>query len=417
MDLKIIPNPHRPVPGLLNPNSLPDTMVCHLYDMVNAQYLLLPPDPLFALMGTVAANMMGPDMVWLLFIGPSSCGKSELLKSLMHVPGVYFESSITSEAAYLSCSKQKDRAPTATGGILYQIGQGGHGMIVMDDITRRFSTHLSESDRKLLAFERDIHSGHCKRSAGADGGMGVPWTGQVGMAAGCTPVIDRFQEISGQLGERWMYFRWPVGNDDQKTALRLSPRKPGWQDDLREVIKGFFSIWTHLEFGNSAEPPRELTTEELDHIKGLSKVAARCRSAVERDPYNKVLTGWHDNMIEGSSRIAVGLKALYLGMDRIGVPDDYRWRIVEKCALDSMPAIRQGIIRACITYPGAAVTEIHKLGRVDEQVLARALGDLSYLDVLTNNHHRGRRPIVTLNEQMSEDIHKYFKELLDEENE
>lgn len=392
--------------GLFNPLKLPDTPICRLFRMIQGEYLIMKPESLFAAMGCVAANMMAGDVCWMLFVGTSSCGKSELLKTLRKVDNIHLKAAISGEQAYISGTPKDKRSKSATGGILYQLGQHCHAMLVLEDITRRFTSNLSENDKKLIAMERDIHSGDVGRDVGSDGGTSFTWAGKIGMIAGVTRVVDRYQEISGQLGERWIYFRWLDVDDQAKTDFRLRGRKENWSDDLTDLVAQFFRIWVHLEFGQTIH--RDLDGTERDRITRIAQVGVRCRSAVERDQYSKHITAWTDTG-ESSTRMAVSLRALYLGMDRIGVPEEYCWRIVQKAALDSMTSLRMGIVKAAHLTPGMTLCDLQKIGKVHADVLYRTYQDLAYLDVLKPSR-QGATTRVNLTDDVQNRMNTYFKE-------
>ena len=85
------------------------------------------PDPgaIYAYMGAVASNLMRGDPVWLMLVGPPSCGKTEILNSTLSMRGVIECASISSEAAFLSATAKKDISKDATGGLLSTRGAGG----------------------------------------------------------------------------------------------------------------------------------------------------------------------------------------------------------------------------------------------------------------------------------------------------
>ena len=60
------------------------------------QWLLLPdPTPIYAVLGTVAANLLPGDPVWLGLIAPPSCAKTEILNSISGLPNVVQAATLT----------------------------------------------------------------------------------------------------------------------------------------------------------------------------------------------------------------------------------------------------------------------------------------------------------------------------------
>ena len=89
------------------------------------RWLILPSrNPVYAVLGTVAANLLPGDPVWLGLIGPPSSAKTEILNSVSTLPYVYQAATLT-PAALLSGVPKKQHHKTAVGGLLRQINTFG----------------------------------------------------------------------------------------------------------------------------------------------------------------------------------------------------------------------------------------------------------------------------------------------------
>jgi hypothetical protein len=89
------------------------------------RWLLLPDvTPLYAMLGTIAANLLPGDPVWLGLIAPASSAKTELLNSTSLPPYVAQLATLT-PAGLLSGTPKKQRAKDASGGVLRQIDKFG----------------------------------------------------------------------------------------------------------------------------------------------------------------------------------------------------------------------------------------------------------------------------------------------------
>jgi hypothetical protein len=83
------------------------------------EHLYLPdPSPVQIVVGTVVANLLSGDPVWLLLVGPPSSGKTELLAPLSSRKCVYEVSTFTSAGLV---SGSRSRRPGATGGLLAEL--------------------------------------------------------------------------------------------------------------------------------------------------------------------------------------------------------------------------------------------------------------------------------------------------------
>ena len=291
---------------------------------------------LYALLGAVAANRMAGPPVWLLIVGPPGNGKTELLQSLVTLPDVHRAATLT-EASLLSGTPRKEHATGAQGGLLRAIG--GFGFLVFKDFTSILSMHR-EARGGLLAALREIYDGEWTRHVGVDGGQTLSWTGKVAVLAGCTQSIDQHHAVMGSMGERFLLFRQPVveGREQTLSALGHAGREGEMRAELVDAVRGLFA-------GISLpDRPPEVNAAEREELVRIASVAVRCRSAVQRDGYNREIELIPDP--EAPARMALALNQLFAGMICIGVERPMAWSIVSKIALDCMPALRRSLLDA-----------------------------------------------------------------------
>src|SRR5262249_13617298 len=89
------------------------------------EWLLLDNDiPVLAMLGTVAANMLPGDAIWLGIIAPPSSAKTEMLITLIKIPHTEMVGTL-SVAGLLSGTPRRQQAAGARGGLLQKIGAFG----------------------------------------------------------------------------------------------------------------------------------------------------------------------------------------------------------------------------------------------------------------------------------------------------
>lgn len=331
--------------------------------------LYLPdPSPLYVLMGAVAANIIEGPPVWLLFVGPPSCGKTEILNSLLDVPRVVGVSDVAGEAAFLSGSPTKDLRRDSTGGILRQTGD--HGALVIND----FTSILSKPRDKLvqiMAVLREAYGGRWQRHIGGEGGRELSWAGKLAVFAGSTGKIDQYAQIAAELGERWVYFRYPERDGFQELALALDSDRGEWRHFLRDRIKEFLAEQC-LSFTSTIKRRTFLSVEKL-HIYDIAQVAVRCRSGVARDAYTKEIIGARER--ELVTRMGAVLGQLLMGLEYVGVPEATRWKLLHQIAMDSMPQLRRIVVEAVQTGP-QTIEQLQERCTCDTRVVKRIVEDL-----------------------------------------
>ncbi len=336
-------------------------------------YLHMPdPSIMYAVLGTVAANMMQGEPVWLMLVGPPGSGKSEWLGSVLRVPNMHETRSISGESAFLSATAERDRSEKASGGLLRKVGS--HGGLVINDFTTILS--MREDDfKKVMSAIRETYSGDWTRDVGSEGGLTLSWHGKIAYLAGCTGTVDQHHAATAILGERWLYYRMEESDGFQR-AMQLirNTRKPEWKDDFMALIAGFLD-GQDLRFGVPIER-RSLTDVEAVRVIDMAEVAVKCRSAVARDRYTKEVIGAKET--ELVTRMSGALTQLLVGLDVIGVTEYDRWKLLGRIALDSMPKLRQLVVMAAWREPGGVtLAELKRVMGTSLPTIGRTVEDLA----------------------------------------
>jgi hypothetical protein len=334
----------------------PTTPTTDLAGVVKAfqHWLYLPdPIPLYATFAVIAANRRQGDPVWMQIIAPSSRGKTEIIGSVRGLPNVHPAATIT-EAALLSGTPKREKAQDSKGGLLRQIGD--FGIIVLKD----FGSVLSmgrDARASVLAALREVFDGSWTRQVGTDGGRTLHWEGKVGMLAGCTPAIDSHHGVMAALGERFIFCRLAEKADDRedhddqlaRRALKHIGQEKIMRRELAEAVSGLFA-GVQID---AAVP--DMTSDEIDRLVALTTLVVRCRSTVERDPYNKEIESIPG--AESPGRLARVAASLLGGLHVIGIDRPTAWKCIERVLLDSMPAIRLSVLDAVLKAGGTVQTK------------------------------------------------------------
>ena len=308
------------------------------------RYLHLPdPCAVFAVLGAYAANRMEGDPVWILIIGPASGGKTEVLLALLRLPDVRLVGTLT-EPSLLSGVSKRDKVVGAKGGFLHEIG--AFGIIVLKDFTSVLSMHR-DARAAVLGALRECYDGSYSRGVGTDGGKLLSWTGKLGLVAGCTPSIDSHHAVISTMGERFVFLRLPPV-DPVAQGMRALDRLGGEGEGQmrRELGEAVLSLFAGIEIPKTCP---SLDIEAKRRLVALASLAVRCRSAVERDSFRREISLVPEP--EAPARLVLILVRLLLGMKVVGVSDDDAWRVISKCALDSMPQLRRDVFELLRRHP------------------------------------------------------------------
>ena len=350
-----------------------------LTEEVQDQLHLPDPAPLYCVVGTLIANLMSGDPVWLMLIGPPSCGKTELLRGLEGLCGVVHTSTMT-EAALLPASGKR-------GGLLREIGD--QGLLVLKD----FSSVISMRPEKMgevVAALREIYDCKWDRSVGAAAGAPartVPWRGKMGLLTACTPAIDRHHKIMAEMGERFTFYRYPATDGYEETSAALSDRDPAVR---RDYLRMCFAVFNESvdEIVQCADALR-MSMVERHRLISLGSLAAMCRGTVSRHKFTREVEEMA--YAEVPARLTRVLGLLYRALIACQLQRRECWRTVVKIGLDSMPQTRR---KAMLVLGGksepvplkvlADVTGVHP------QTMRRALEDLALLGVIEQSGADGK---------------------------
>jgi hypothetical protein len=289
--------------------------------------------PIYAVLGTVAANLLPGDPVWLGVIGPPSSAKTELLNSISGLPHVIHAATVT-PSGLLSGTPDKQKDKGARGGLLRQIDSfGGFGIICLKDFGSVLSMH-AETRAETLAALREVYDGAWTRHLGSAGGKTLAWKGKVAIIFAATEVIDAHHAVIGSMGDRFLLSRLkPIAGRKQfKRALK---HVGGSISQMRKELAGAVARL----FAKRRTEASQINETETEAIGEAIALAVRLRGAVMRDYRSREI----EQILgaEGTARIGLALERLLAGLETLGMKRSAALAVVKDVALDSVPPLRR----------------------------------------------------------------------------
>src|SRR5262245_15783217 len=323
--------------------------------------------PTRAILAAYLANQqLAGDPVWLLVVGGSGVGKTERLMPLSVMPDIVLESSITGPAALLSGTAKKERAKTASGGILRKLPKDG-GVLLLKDFTSIIDMHR-DARAEVLAALREVYDGRWDRSVGADGGYTLTWTGHAGLIAGCTTAIDSAHSVIATMGTRFVLVRLREDDALSQSAITHVGHEQAMRQQLQDAVRGLLE-----------HPPGTAHSLDDDDIKtrlaALGRYVARARSPVDRDYQGEIRLVLD---AEAPTRIAKNLAQLWRAAGLLGLPQQDAWTLVRRVGMDSVPKLRREVLdylNGCIV--AKSTTDIAEQVEHPSRTTRRALEDLT----------------------------------------
>ncbi len=314
--------------------------------------------------GAVEKFNDGSDPLWPLIVGGPGGGKTETVMPLRSCGGLVV-STISSDAALLSGTPQKERKKNATGGLLRQLGE--RGVLIVKDMTSILSLHPNMR-AQIMAALREVYDGNWYRDIGADGGRRLEWTGRIVIVGAVTTAWDRAHAAVAQMGDRFVLLRMDSTQhrlDSGRKAIANTGGETGMRDELATLAAAV------IDAVNAEDPP-ELNETESERILTAADLVTLSRTAVDYDYRGDVIDA---HAPEAPTRLGKQLAQVMRGAIAIGLTRESALRLAIRCARDSMPPLRLEIIDDLAANPYSTTTDVRKrVGRprntVDRQLQA-----------------------------------------------
>jgi uncharacterized protein YbdZ (MbtH family) len=343
-------------------------------------------DSLKVLYGTILANRMGGDPIWLFLVAPPGGMKSELLMSLAKGPGTHALSSLTPHTLISGASWKEGQDPS----LLPQLKDK---MLIVKDFTTLLTLHYSVRD-EIFGTLRDVYDGQTEKVFG--NGIRRKYEARFGILAGVTPVIETFNIVHQGLGERFLKFRisgnWDSGSEEAKILRCLN--NIGHEDSMRHELQQAGSRWlANLKPLGSIPEISDSMKMRLVH---LAKFAARLRGVVERDKFSGSVM--YKPSSEVGTRLAKQMAKLGQGIAMFlekRTLDEEVYHLIRRVALDTVPDRVEDIVRAVwdMTQSDDELTcktvDVCIKTRLPQATIFRCLQDMNLLRLVENSAEKG----------------------------
>ena len=252
--------------------------------------------------GTILANRIPGDPVWLFLVAPPGGGKSEPLRALTDCPGIKVLSTLTPHTLISGMGREDGKDASL-------IPLLNNNVLIIKDFTPILNMPLVNRD-EILSILRDAFDGECAKPFG--NGVWKKYKSVFGIIAAVTPVIEAFTEESASVGERFL--RW---KNDIPLSFKLRTKyvekayenlthEKEMRDELHKITERV------LQSNYSIIP--ELPSAMQSKITKLSLLLEVLRSCVVRDRYTKDIL--HMPFVGVATRLSKELIKLAYGISQ-----------------------------------------------------------------------------------------------------
>lgn len=335
----------------------PGVPYLEVYDVFKKWLVLPDPTCIDVTFGTVIANRLQGDPVWLFLIGPPGCGKSELIMALDDSPKIFALSRLTPQTLISGSS-------SAGGGDPSLIPRLNNKILTVKDFTGVLSMQEQARDA-IFGQMRDAYDGKCSQGFGT--GALRAYESLFGFLAGATEALEIYLEGGTAMGERFIGWKFPPLTTKEKMqimqrALRNTKEelKAQMKAELRDIA---CKCLTH-DFGKA---PAISADYELKFMS-LAFWVSKMRGTVLRNKYSKEIE--RQAYIEMPTRLCVQMAKLAQGIAMfrwLPEVDEGVFDIIRNIAVGTVPPHLEKIVRSFYdedktgTYSNMDVAEMLRL--------------------------------------------------------
>jgi hypothetical protein len=232
------------------------------------------------LVATVISTFMKREAVWLLIVGASSGGKTELINIFTELAFVYEVDELT-ESTFLSGMRA---GAGKSASLLDEIGPVG--CIAMKDFTS-ILTMRQDKRELILGQMRQIYDGKFNKKTG--NGENPNWKGKINFIGGVTDAVYTVGEASADMGRRTINYVLPKQDRQLTASYARRNKKEGNLASKREYLQ---QITTDFVMQKIDEMPLNLPPlkpEVQRTISLLVDFVTQARTPVKRNFQGKIV--------------------------------------------------------------------------------------------------------------------------------
>jgi hypothetical protein len=323
--------------------------------------------------GTILANRLSGDPLWMFIVAPPGATKTEPLLGL--TGGVRIETIST-----LTPHTLISGANFGGGGDPSLIPRLDSKVLIIKDFTSVLGLPSTERD-EIFSILRDAYDGECSKPFG--NGIWRRYKSKFGILAAVTPSIELFTEDHAALGERFLRWRnWiPKSPDARRKYIEKALSNATHEDEMRKDLGDISKMILKAKYTNVPIIPAAIGSK----IVGLAQLVSLLRGTVVRDKYTRSIT--HKSFTELGTRISKQLDKLIRGVAMFRgneLATDYEYNIACRVARSSVPHRLYLAVEYLYTkkVKQISATELSKEIGLPNDTCTIILDNLTMLDVM-----------------------------------
>lgn len=341
-------------------------------DAYKAVYYMVNDTVIDIVAATVIATFTKCDPIWLLVVGGSGAGKSELINCFNKVDFVHPVSELT-ENTLLSGMNTGGNEPS----LLTTIG--ARGCISMKDYTSILSMRREKRD-VILGQLREVYDGAYEKKTG--NGKNPSWTGKVHFIGGVTEAVYDESGESASMGRRNIHYVMPEQDRmitartarNNRRGTDMADKREHLQNMAKEMVEGI------IEEMPAILPP--LSYDFSERLLVVSNFATKIRTPPIRNFRRELTLATSEEMPMRMSEQLHAIAETLQFMYDDELPEELQQAVI-KIAFDSVPKPKRICLRLLAQYSTCTTKGIAIKLKYPTETAKEWLQDLNILDVIS----------------------------------
>jgi len=339
------------------------------------QWLYLPDTTVLdVLFGSLIANRLPGDPLWLFIVDRSGGAKSVFLRAIEDSPAIVTTTSVTPHALISGHTGMGGGDPSL-------IPRLDGKVLAIKDFTTILNMNMTKRD-EIFGILRDAYDGKIEWVFG--NGKVCSYTSKFGLVAGVTPAIELYTEGHTALGERFLRFQ-PTRSESKKLERDLMHRalmNTTFEEEMQEDLSRVSMELLNHDFGALPGCSPELQ----QRIISLAQYVSLLRGTINRDRYSKEIT--HNPFTELGTRLTKQFYKLGLSIAQLHRVDNMEQRhfdALKQVARSTAPTRMEKTVERMYAHGGErpySIKDIADLINLPTLTAGRVAENLSMLGVL-----------------------------------
>jgi DNA-binding HxlR family transcriptional regulator len=325
---------------------------------------------------TVLANRLPGEPLWLALVGPSSSGKTEVVRSCQTLVRTHRVDHFTTATFASGFRPSGTKARNLENhGLLNDMMDGEPHIVVIEDFSVVLGKRWDVRNEIMNQF-RKLYDGAWKAPFG--NGVNIDWKGKCGMIVCSTGQFDREMGAQSVFGDRFLVCRNQPGNP--VTVAEKAGSNSELSGKMREeMIRG-------MKLLDKVEIPKaslKIAADVHSFVAKLTAFTARARTHVPREGKTHEIIAVPE--IEGTGRISAQLHQLLRGLmvlRELKYITSSEIEIIERVAFGTIPSLRLTVLEEMDVKEENDFNDLMDETGIPRSVLRRTLEDLNMLEIV-----------------------------------